>query len=235
MSLDIKGFVETSLVDWDGKIASVVFLPGCNFRCPYCQNVGLIARPEKYKSIPEEKVFEYLESHRNFIDGVCITGGEPTLHKAAGLTQFIKRLKKEGFLVKLDTNGSDLTYIKELTSSDLIDFIAMDIKAPLEAYNKATNVKVDINALKQTADFLINGNIDYEFRTTAVPTIVGISDVEGMAKLIAGAKKYVLQQFEPEHCEDIELKKLRPYDTETTAKMMEVARKYVKNVVYRGK
>lgn len=233
--LDIKGFIETSLVDWDGKIVSVVFLPGCNFRCPYCQNMGLVTHPEKFKTVPEERVFEYLKSHRSFMDGVCITGGEPTIHKNKGLTEFIKNIKKRGFLVKLDTNGSDPEYVHELVEAKLIDYVAMDIKAPLDSYNKAANVKVNTDAVNKTIGILLHGEIDHEFRTTVVPTITGITEIEGIAKLISGAKKYVLQQFEPEHCEDIELKKLKPFDPETINKMIAVAKKYVSNVIYRGK
>jgi len=235
MSLEIKGFIETSLIDWDGKVVSVIFLPGCNFRCPYCQNMDLVDHPEKFKTIPEERVFEYLESHRDFIDGVCITGGEPTLHKDKGLTEFIRHVKQEGFLVKLDTNGSDPAYLKELVENKLIDFVAMDIKAPLEDYNKATNVKVNTEAIKESVQFLLSDDIDHEFRTTVAPTITGIPEIEGISKLIAGAKKYVLQQFEPENCKDIYLRTLKPVDIATMGKMLEIARKYVENVKYRGK
>ncbi len=235
MTLDIKGFIETSLVDWDGKIVSVVFLPGCNFRCPYCQNAGLIDHPEKYKSIPEEKVFEYLESHKEFIDGVCITGGEPTLQKNSGLTEFIARLKKDGFLVKLDTNGSDPAYLKELLENKMIDFVAMDIKGPPEDYNRATNVKVNTRDIKESINILLKGAVDYEFRTTVVPTITGMPELEGILRLINGAKKYVLQQFQPENCEDIELKKLKPVDRDTMMEMKKTSEAYIKKVVYRGK
>jgi len=235
MSLEIKGFIETSLVDWDGKVVSVIFLPGCNFRCPYCQNMGLVQHPEKYLTVPENKIFDYLESHRSFIDGICITGGEPTIHRNKGLTEFIRKIKTMGFLVKLDTNGSDPGYIKELVSHQLVDFIAMDVKAPLESYGRAVDVKVDTEAIKETIRFLLQGKIDYEFRTTVVPTITGIDEIEGIAKLIAGAGKYVLQQFEPDHCEDIQLKKLKPFDADTISKMTDIARKYAANVAYRGK
>jgi pyruvate formate lyase activating enzyme len=234
-SLEIKGFLETSLIDWDGKIVCVVFLPGCNFRCPFCHNAGLFEHPEKYKTIPEERVFKYLGSHEDFIDGVCITGGEPTMHKKKGLTEFIKKVKKMGFLVKLDTNGADPEYIKELVHQKLIDFVAMDLKAPLEAYNNAANVKVDIMKIKESINFLLSGEVDYEFRTTIVPTIFGLEEIEDAVLLINGAKKYALQQFEPEHCEDISLKKLKPADIETVTEMMDIAKKHVKKVIYRGK
>jgi pyruvate formate lyase activating enzyme len=235
MTLDIRGFIETSLVDWDGKIVCVVFLPGCNFRCGFCQNIGLIDHPEKYKQIPESRIFEYLDSHKDFIDGVCITGGEPTIHREKGLTQFIKGIKKRGFLVKLDTNGSDPAYIKDLVHKKLVDYIAMDIKAPIESYGRTANVKVDIDKIKESIDFLRSGEVDSEFRTTIVPTLFGIEEVEDAAKLIAGAKKYALQQFEPDNCEDIEMKKLKPADSDCVSEMMDIAKRYVKNVVYRGK
>ena len=234
-SLEIKGFIETSLIDWDGKVVSVIFLPGCNFRCPYCQNMDLVDHPEKFKTIPEDRVFEYLESHRDFIDGVCITGGEPTIHKDKGLTEFIKKVKQEGFLVKLDTNGSDPGYIKDLVHRKLIDYVAMDVKAPLETYIRAANVKVDPDRIKESIEFLKSGEVDYEFRTTIAPTIFGLEEIEDAARLISGAKKYALQQFEPENCKDIELKKLKPANIETVSQMMDTAKKYVKNVIYRGK
>ena len=235
MSLDIRGFIETSLVDWDGKIVCVIFLPGCNFRCPFCQNMGLITHPEKYAPIPESRVFDYLEVHREFIDGVCITGGEPTLQKNKGLTEFIREVKKRGFLVKLDTNGTDPAYIRELAASKLIDFVAMDVKTDIEDYEKAAGVKVDKEKIKESISLLLSGTVDYEFRTTLVPGMIGTEEMAEIGILISGAKKYVLQQFEPENCSDFELKKLKPLDAEAVARLMEIARKHVKTVLYRGK
>jgi pyruvate formate lyase activating enzyme len=235
MTLEIKGFIETSLVDWDGKIVSVVFLPGCNFRCPYCQNSGLIAHPEKFNTIPEEKIFAYLESHKPFIDGVCITGGEPTLQKNNGLTDLIKRLKKDGFLVKLDTNGTDPEYLKELIASKLVDFVAMDIKAPLEDYTKTVHVKVDTAPVKKSIDMLINSGIDHEFRTTVVPTLIGLPEMEKIAVLIKGAKKFAIQQFEPDHCDNLELRKIKPFEMDTIDKMKKIMEPAVGKVIYRGK
>jgi len=235
MTLEIKGFIETSLVDWDGKIVSVIFLPGCNFRCPYCQNIGLIDHPEKYKTIPEEKIFEYLDSHRNFVDGVCITGGEPTIYKDKGLTEFIKKIKQSGFLVKLDTNGTSPEYLKKLVNDKLIDYIAMDIKSSKMNYNKATNVKVDLDKINESIQFLLKGAIDYELRTTVVPTINDIKDIGDIAVWISGANKFILQQYEPENCKDIVLRELKPVDGKTIEKMMDIARKHVANVQYRGK
>jgi len=235
MSLDIRGFIETSLVDWDGKIVGVIFLPGCNFRCPFCQNIGLIDHPEKYKSIPEDRIIKYLDSHKNFIDGICITGGEPTLQKNNGLTELISKIKRGGFLVKLDTNGTDPEYLKYLINKKLIDFVAMDIKAPFDLYNRSTNVKVNIEDIKRSVEILKSTGIDYEFRTTMVPTLIGEKEIETIARALEGSKKYVLQQFEPENCEDIELKKLKPYDSETVKKFVETAKRFINNVKYRGK
>jgi pyruvate formate lyase activating enzyme len=233
--LDIKGFIETSFLDWDGKIVSVIFLPECNFRCAFCHNMDLVTNPEKFKSIPVDGVLEYLEEHKDFIDGVCITGGEPPLQKNTGLTEFMKKLKDRGFLVKLDTNGTDPEYLKKLIKDKLVDFIAMDIKAPLDKYEQIIGVKADMAKIKESISLLMNGKLDHEFRTTIVPTIIGQNEVEEIAKTIKGAKKYVLQQFKPENCKDIDLAKMKPVDNETAMKMVETAKKYINNVSYRGK
>jgi pyruvate formate lyase activating enzyme len=235
MTLEIKGFIETSLLDWDGKIVSVIFVPDCNFRCGFCHNMQLLTHPENYKTVSEQHIFDYLDSHKEFTDGVCITGGEPTLYKDQGLTEFIKKVKEMGFLIKLDTNGSDPEYIEKLIKEKLVDHIAMDIKAPINKYDLATNAKVDAKKIKRAIDMLISKKMSCEFRTTVVPTIVNIEDIEDIAKMIKGAENYYLQQFEPDHCEDVELRKQKPYPVETVAIMLELARKYVKNVHYRGK
>jgi pyruvate formate lyase activating enzyme len=235
MSLEIKGFIETSLLDWDGKIVSVIFLPGCDFRCPFCSNSGLILNPQAYKTIPHEDIFNYLEAHRDFADGVCITGGEPALHKDNGLTEFIRHIKDMGFLVKLDTNGNSPDYLKYLVDNKLVDYVAIDIKTAPDKYQKATNVLTNIENIRKSVRLLIDSGIDHEFRTTAVPTIVTVEDIEKICEFIKGAKKYAIQQFEPDYCEDIELRKLKPYPKEIVDRMVEIARRHLTNVIARGK
>ena len=227
MPLKIKGFIETSMVDWDGKVSSVIFLPGCNFRCPYCQNGLLISSPEKLKTIPFEEIKKYLSGHKKWIDGVVLTGGEPTIHK--DLKHLIKKIKDLGFLVKLDTNGSNPKMLKQLIKAKMIDFVAMDLKAPLdERYNKACGVKVDIKKIKESIKIIMEGKIDHEFRCTVVPTIIDEDGIEAMARSIEGAKKFVLQQFQPEHAMDEKMKILEPYPKEKLEKLSKIASKYVK-------
>jgi pyruvate formate lyase activating enzyme len=191
--LKIKGFQKTSLIDYPGKICSVLFLPGCNYRCPYCQNPDLIKNPDKLPDIKEDYVLSFLEKRKKLIDGVCITGGEPTIHKE--LPTFIKKIKEQGLLVKLDTNGSNPEIVEQLIKNKLIDYVAMDVKAPLEKYNEVVRVNVDIEKIKETIRILMTSNIDYEFRTTVLPKFHKKEDLLKIAKLIKGAKKYYLQQF----------------------------------------
>jgi pyruvate formate lyase activating enzyme len=196
--LDLKGFLDVSFVDWDGKVCSVVFLSRCNFRCPFCHNVNLVLYPETLETIPFEIIEKNLKRQKDWIDGVCITGGEPTLNST--LPDLCLKIKKMGFLVKLDTNGTNPTMIKELVDSKLVDYIAMDIKAPLtlEKYSKATDVNTEklLENVKKSIQILKESNIDYEFRTTVVPTLHKVDDVKQICQSLQGCKKYVLQEFD---------------------------------------
>ena len=196
--MDIKGFVDISFVDWDGQIASVIFLPNCNFRCPFCHNLNLVLNPETIETIPVEYIKNQLESQKDWIDGVCITGGEPTLHN--GLPEFVADLKKMGFKVKLDTNGTNPTMLKKLIDQNLVDYVAMDIKAPLNEkdYSRVTGVNTEklLENVKESVNLLLNSGIDYEFRTTIVPKLHKEDDVTQICRSITGCKKYVLQKFD---------------------------------------
>ncbi|MDI6703628.1 MAG: anaerobic ribonucleoside-triphosphate reductase activating protein [bacterium] len=232
--MEIKGFIESSLVDWDGKITCVIFLPNCNLRCPFCYNHPLIFHPEEIDSIPFSRIASYLKEKRDWIDGVVVTGGEPLIH--SGLQGLIKEIKDLGFLVKIDTNGTNPRSLKEMIDKKLIDYVAVDIKAPLnERYRKVTNSKVDIGDIKRSIDILMNSGIDYEFRTTVVPTLLTVDAMEEIAKQISGAKRYVLQQFLPENAMDEGLRGIKPYNKEEMGKILKVVSKYVRNSSYRGK
>jgi len=192
--MQIKGFVPTSFVDWDGKVSSVVFLSGCNFRCVYCYNIDLILYPEKLKTIEFITIKKHLLENKGLIDGVVLLGGEPTIHN--DLPDLAKNIKALDIPVKLDTNGSNPDMIQYLLDNNLIDYVAMDIKAPLnEKYSKVTGVAIDLEKIKRSIDLLINSNIDYEFRSTILPSLHSRTDVIEMAKSIKGAKRYFLQQF----------------------------------------
>ena len=231
---EIKGFVETSLCDWDGCLSSVIFLPGCNLRCPFCQNGDLVLRPQELPTVEFDSVVGFLERNLNWIDGVVLTGGEPTLrHDLSELAQEIKRL---GLSVKLDTNGTRPAEIRALLEAGLVDYVAMDVKAPLdERYHSAAGVEVDLEALRESIDIVRALKDRSEFRTTLVPGLVGEEEVELVAKAIEGASKYVLQRFVPENSLDNGLRRAIPYDETFVSGLLERAGKHVGSCLYRGK
>ncbi len=212
----IGGFQRVSLIDYPGKITSIVFLQGCNMRCPFCHNSELVFMNTSNAGLyDEEMVLRKIEESKGFVEAVEITGGEPTLQK--GLAHFIRRCKELGFLVKLDTNGSDPDAVRMLLDEKLIDYVAMDIKAPLntERYRTATGTQNDTMAGKigQTAMLLLGSDIDYEFRTTVVPGIVEVDDLIKIAGSVKGARAYYLQQFTPTHSLDPAFRTVKPYDS----------------------
>ena len=196
--MDIKGFIDVSFVDWDGKLTSVIFLPNCNFRCPFCHNVNLVLNPEKLETIPIKRLDDLLEQQKDWIDGICITGGEPTLHK--DLPDLCSLLKKKGFQIKLDTNGTNPSLLKEFITRNLIDYVAMDIKAPLTdmKYSKATGVNTEkkLKKVKESIELLMKSNIDHEFRTTVVPMLHDEEDIKQICHSLKGCQKYFLQKFD---------------------------------------
>ena len=233
--MEIKGVIDLSLVDWDGKLSSVIFLPRCNFRCPFCHNYALVLHPEKEKTIPFERVEDHLRKQRHWLDGVCITGGEPTLHGT--LPKFCSRLKDIGLLVKIDTNGANPKMIEGLVEKGLIDYVALDIKAPLtvEKYSKATGVdaKNFLGKVKETVRILLSSRIDYEFRTTVVPTIHNEKELEAISRDIRGCKKYVLQKFDVsvgKKTLDPAFSELKPFTDEQMKTFLTAARKNVPNI-----
>jgi pyruvate formate lyase activating enzyme len=188
----IGGLQKLTLLDYPNKVAAIVFTYGCNFACSFCHNPELI-RDNKNLRICESEVFEFLERRRGLLEGVCITGGEPTLH--SDLPDFIKKIKELGFAVKLDTNGTNPAMLQGLIKNKMIDYIAMDIKAPLGRYEEITRRKIDLLAIEKSIKMIMESGLDYEFRSTLVPGFHEAKDVIEMAKLIAGAKNYYLQNF----------------------------------------
>ncbi|MDD1746376.1 MAG: anaerobic ribonucleoside-triphosphate reductase activating protein, partial [Methanomassiliicoccales archaeon] len=163
----IAGFNRTSLLDWDGCVSAVIYLPGCNFRCPFCHNRELVLTPEVYEEIPLEFIEEYVRENSEFLDGIVVTGGEPTIHR--DLPELVKRIKALGMKVKLDTNGTNPEMLKDLIYAGLLDYVAMDLKAPLdESYDDLAGAKVDLSKVKRSIEIIMGSGIDYEFRTTMV-------------------------------------------------------------------
>ncbi|MCW3980648.1 MAG: anaerobic ribonucleoside-triphosphate reductase activating protein [Candidatus Bathyarchaeota archaeon] len=230
--LDIKGYLPSSLLDYPGKIVSVVFLSGCNFRCPYCFNVEIVNNSKKLKKIEAEDIFNHLESRRKWLDGICITGGEPTLHK--GLFEFISKIKQMGFLVKLDTNGTNPEVLKKLIEAKLVDYIAMDIKAPLEKYKEVTRRDVDLEKIQESIDLIRKSGVEYEFRTTVVPKFFDEKTALAIGKWLKGSKKYCIQQFRPEKTLDKGFRKEKPYLHEKLHKFAEILKPFFDNVEVRG-
>jgi pyruvate formate lyase activating enzyme len=236
--MEIKGVIDFSLADWDGKTSSVFFLPNCNFRCPFCHNSTLVLHPEKEENIPFERVENYLKKQRDWIDGVCITGGEPTLH--SDLPELCSKLKKMDFLVKVDTNGTNPRMVEKLIERGLVDYIAMDIKAPLtvEKYSKAIGVNAEkfLDKVKENVGILLESKIDYEFRTTVVPILHKRGDIEEICQDIRGCKKYVLQKFDVslgKETLDPEFSKLKPFTDEKMRKFLTVAKNFLPNTKLR--
>jgi len=191
----IGGFQKFSLIDYPGKICAIVFTQGCNFRCPYCHNPELVKPSLFGKTIPEEEIFSFLEKRKGKLDAVEITGGEPTLQK--DLVDFIRRIKEMGYLVKLDTNGSNPEILLEIINHGLVDYIAMDIKAPLEKYKEVIHSVINPEKIKRSIRTIMSSNIKYEFRTTVVKSQLSKEDIINIGKLIEGAELYILQKFIP--------------------------------------
>ena len=176
----ICGFNKTTLLDYPGKVASTIFLGGCNFRCPFCQNGILVVAPGEQPDYSQEELLTFLKKRKGILDGVCISGGEPTL--SDGLEEFLGKIKELGYAVKLDTNGSRPKIVKHLAEAGLIDKVAMDIKACPDNYGNLTGIeKPDMDSIFETADFLLHGNLDYEFRTTVVRELHTQKDFEEIA------------------------------------------------------
>ncbi|MDD3491461.1 MAG: anaerobic ribonucleoside-triphosphate reductase activating protein [Candidatus Pacebacteria bacterium] len=192
------GLQKTTLVDYPGKVAATVFTAGCNFRCPYCHNPELVlpAMIEKQPKITEKEILDFLKERSGFLEGLCITGGEPTIH--SDLIDFIQKVKDLGLLVKLDTNGSLPQVLENLLKSKLIDWVAMDIKAPKEKYELFTQGQIKAEIIDQSIKIIKKSKVDYEFRTTLAPEILTEKDILGIVDWIKPADRYYLQQFKNE-------------------------------------
>lgn len=190
------GLQKLTLIDYPGKIAATIFTVGCNFLCPYCHNPELVD-PKKIKNQPrlsDQEILKFLTSRQGMLEGVCLTGGEPTL--LPELPEFIAKVKALGFLVKLDTNGSNPGMLSRLLNEGLVDYVAMDIKAPLEKYKKIVGQQANLEDIQQSVE-LTRQAPDYEFRTTVLPALHSRKDILSIGRWLQGAKKYYLQQFKP--------------------------------------
>ena len=223
MSFNIAGLQKTTFIDYPDKIACIVFTQGCNFRCGYCHNPELFENKEPLISL--EAFFDFLKLRKGKLDGVVITGGEPTLQKY--LKEFIKNIKDLGFVVKLDSNGTNSKILEELLKENLLDYIAMDIKAPLEKYEQIVNCNVNIENIKKSIDLIMNSNIEYEFRTTVLKSQLSYEDFEKIGKLISGSKKYYLQKFVSSKILDENLINEKTYSNEEFEEIKSILKNYI--------
>ncbi|RKY97860.1 MAG: anaerobic ribonucleoside-triphosphate reductase activating protein [Candidatus Hydrothermota bacterium] len=193
----IKGFQGISLIDYPGHVASIIFVGSCNFRCPFCHNPELVL-PERLKLLPdidEDEIIEKLKKRKKMVDGVEITGGEPTLYR--NLINFLKRLKEEVQIdVKIDTNGSNPGLLQRILDEGLCDYVAMDIKSSPPKYSKACGVNVNLEAIKRSVEIIKEKAPDYEFRTTVVPCFVEVEDIPLICEFLGKVKRYILQRYQ---------------------------------------
>ena len=227
--MKITGFNKLTLLDFPNKVACIIFTQGCNFKCGYCQNSMLIPK-SKDAEITEEEVLEYLKKRKSLLDGIVISGGEPTIQK--DLVSFIRKVKDLGFLVKLDTNGSNPIVLKELIDNNLVDYVAMDIKHILDKYEVITKCKVNIDNIKKSIDLLINSNIDYEFRTTIIKNVHEIKTILEICGYFDKDISVYLQNFE--QSEGVLDKTLDSFSKEELIEINNKIRKKFPNVIIRG-
>ena len=224
--MKFSGLQKTSLIDYPDKVASVLFTPGCNLRCPFCHNWRIVI-DHKPPFLQDSDALDILERRKKYIDAVVITGGEPCMHKE--LPQFLAKLKDKGFQTKLDTNGFFPEMIKKCLL--FLDYIATDIKTSPDKYPKLGNM--EISKLIKTIDILKKSKVNYEFRITVVPRLITKEDLTVIGQLLRGSKKLVLQQFVPNDTLDKEYENLKPYSLDKIEKFAEIMRKYVKNTSVR--
>jgi pyruvate formate lyase activating enzyme len=231
-NMKIGGFIKTTLSDWDGKVACLIFTPGCNFSCPFCHNPELVKG--NADSVDEKEVLEYIRENSDFLNGVVISGGEPTLQN--GLYGFLKEIKKLGLGVKLDTNGSRPEILDDLIGAKMIDYVAMDVKTALdkEKYSNAAGIEVDLDKIAESIRIIKESGAEHEFRTTVYPPAVSVEDVIEIAKHLRGADCYCIQQFRPGVTMSAEAGKVQPYPVKTIREMYDGAKPFVKKVVTRG-
>lgn len=192
--MNFHGFQKLTMLDYPGNTACTVFTAGCNFRCPFCHNALLVTDIDNENIYSCEEIMKYLEKRKGVLDGICISGGEPLMHNE--IFDFIKNVKNAGLLVKLDTNGSYPEKLKKLIDGNLLDYVAMDIKNSPEKYTETVGCEdFDIAPVRESINILLDGKIDYEFRTTLVRELHSVRDMSGIGEMIRGAEKYFLQQF----------------------------------------
>jgi pyruvate formate lyase activating enzyme len=234
LGVRVVGLVETSLIDWDGKIASVLFVGGCNFHCPFCHNHQVAADDRSLPEVKWPEVSALLERKLGWLDAVVVSGGEPMMHPE--VFDLCRRIHKFGVRVKVDTNGSFPYSLKKLIRLGLVDYVAMDVKAPLgPKYSAACGRPIDVAPIRRSIRLLQEGDIEYEFRSTLVPGLIDPEDVPELGRALSGARVVALQQFNPENARTESLRGVKPYTLAQAEAMAQQLRPLVREVRLRGK
>lgn len=229
--MQIGGFQKTSLLDYPDTISAIIWTVGCNFNCPFCYNPQLVNGAVDI--ITENEIFSFLKKRKGLLEGVSISGGEPLIQK--DIVDFIKKVKKLGYLVKIDTNGTNPTKLQEFIDEKLIDYIAMDVKAPKKKYDKLAGVKVDIKKIEKSIEAIKKSTLDYEFKTTFVPDLLKKEDIIEITQWLDGSKTYFLQQFKVNTpLISSSLEKIMPYPKEYIVETFEEIQPYFKKCEMRG-
>ncbi|NLC18935.1 MAG: anaerobic ribonucleoside-triphosphate reductase activating protein [Clostridiales bacterium] len=229
--MQIYGLNKLTLLDYPEHLAATVFVGGCNLRCPFCQNASLVTRLDTQMRIPTDEIISYLKKRTAILEGVCITGGEPTIYKE--LPEFIKSIKELGYNVKLDTNGTNPDMLKALAEDGLIDYVAMDIKNCRSKYALTAGIsELEISLIEESVSFLLESDLEYEFRTTIVKEYHDREDILSIAQWIIGAKAYFLQGFQDSG--DLIMPGLHPHSKEAMQEYLSLARPYVRHAALRG-
>lgn len=227
----IHGFQKMTLLDFPGRVACTIFTASCNLRCPFCHNAGLVTRLDASEKIDESEIFAYLEKRRGILDGVCITGGEPTLQ--ADLADFIRRVRSLGYAVKLDTNGTRPDVLAALLDEGLLDYVAMDVKNCPDRYAETVGIEdFDLSPIQASMDLLLGGNVDFEFRTTVTDEMHTPQDIGVLAARISGAPRYFLQPFVDSG--NLVGENLSAPSTQKLEEMLREARRFVPSSSIRG-
>lgn len=227
----ISGLSKLTLLDFPEKTAATVFTGGCNMRCPFCHNALLVTEIESAESYTEDEVLSYLKKRAGILDGVCITGGEPLLQK--DIDAFIKKIRELGLAVKLDTNGSYPKKLRELIDAGIVDYVAMDIKNSRERYAETVGIDgFDLAPIEESVSLLLEGRVDYEFRTTVVRELHEVEDIKNISRWISGAKRYFLQNFVDSG--NLIGENLNPHEKQTLEAMRLCAAETIDVVALRG-
>ena len=230
--MGIKGFQGTSLLDFPGRISSLVFWGGCNLTCPFCHNPPLVLEPDNYPDLDPVDLLADLADRKSFIDGVVVSGGEPTLH--SDLLPFLEEVKALGLLVKLDTNGLAPQYIAELLDKELLDYLAIDLKTSPDRYPELHTGAVSPEKLIETLRLCATASVELEYRTTCVPGWVDDGVILELGEMIKGAPLWALQQYHPEHALCEQAREQAPYADEKVRSFAEIAENYAQRVIVRG-